>query len=746
MGQQMSNTKVTEGVWVNNDDADLNNSNNPSFESVLNARLSRRKLLGGAMGTAGMAVLSSWGVAGCSSSDDGGDSTPAPSVPSQPNITALNFTAVGKSLADRVVVPAGYTATVLYRLGDPLRGATSNFRNDGTDTDYDWRAGDHHDGIEYFGLNAAGARDDMGSTRGILGMNHEALTTSFLFPAGPTNPTARPAAEADKEIAAHGVSLIEVQRPTGGTFNYVQLSSFNRRITAATPIELAGPVRGNALARTRFSTAGTSTRGTVNNCGTGKTPWGTLLTGEENWAGYFARAAGDNAVRGATSKSVVSLTRYGVAQGSNGRHAWATAGADDRFARWNASKTGTAADGVDDYSNVANTFGYIVEIDPYNPAAPIKKRTTSGRMAHESAAFATPAVGKPLAVYYGDDSRNEYIFKFVSRATWVAADANASDRMAIGDKYLDDGVLYVAKYNADGSGEWIALTMANPTITAYATYRFADQADIFVNARLAGDAVGATRMDRPEWCTVNPKNNEIYFTLTNNSQRTAATADAANPRVYTDQRGVTPAGGAATTNNGNVNGHIIRMREEGGEPNATRFRWDVYAFGAEATGAATTQNLSGLTADNDFSSPDGLWFSPYSRLLWIQTDDGAYTDVTNCMMLAAIPGNLGDGTTATLSYTVDGAPKNVTTYVGARPTATTLKRFLVGPVDSEITGVTETPDGRAMFVNIQHPGEDTSLANLAAGRFTSNWPDGGTARPRSATIVITKTDGGIIGT
>jgi uncharacterized protein len=573
------------------------------------------------------------------------------------------------------------------------------------------------------------------------------LTTTFLFAGGPTNPTARPAAEADKEIAAHGVSVVEVQRPTGGTFNYVQTSSYNRRITAATPIELSGPARGNVLMRTRYSAAGTATRGTVNNCGTGKTPWGTLLTGEENWAGYFKRAAGDNNVRG-TNKSVVSLTRYGVAQNSNGRHAWATAGTDDRFARWDASQTGTSTDGADDYRNVPNTYGYIVEIDPYNPAAPIKKRTTSGRMAHESAAFATPVVGKPLAVYYGDDSRNEYMFKFVSRATWVAADAQATDRMAVGDKYLDDGILYVARLNADGSGDWLPLTMDNPAIRGYAAYTFADLADILINVRLAGDAVGATKMDRPEWCSVNPKNNEVYFTLTNNSQRTAATTDASNPRAYSDQRGTTPAGGAATTNNGNVNGHIVRMREEGSEPGAVRFRWDVYAFGAEAGSDAAMQNLSGLTADNDFSSPDGLWFSPYTKLLWIQTDDGAYTDITNCMMLAAIPGNLGDGASATLGYTVNGQAKNVTTYVGAKPTATTLKRFLVGPIDCEITGITETPDGRALFVNIQHPGEDTPVAALTdtTRRFSSNWPDGGTSRPRSSTIVITKNDGGFIGT
>ena len=162
-------------------------------------------------------------------------------------------------------------------------------------------------------------------------------------------------------------------------------------------------------------------------------------------------------------------------------------------------------------------------------------------------------------------------------------------------------------------------------------------------------------------------------------------------------------------------------------------------------------NLSNLTSDQDFSSPDGLWFSPTTGICWIQTDDGAYTDVSNCMMLAAVPGQVGDGAKKTLSYTkTDGSTLSVDTYVGKAPTADTLKRFLVGPKDCEITGLCETPDGKTVFINIQHPGEGTSMANIAdPSKYTSQWPSnagyGAGRRPRSATIVITKNDGGRIG-
>ncbi|MBL8335063.1 MAG: PhoX family phosphatase [Rubrivivax sp.] len=722
-------------------DEDSNASGNPHFQTVLQARLSRRSLLRGSVGTAATALLGGLSLGACGGGGDEGA------------ITSLDFTAVPKSLADTVTVPAGYTVRPIYALGDPLAAGVPAYRNDGTDTQYELRAGDHHDGMEWFGLAADGKPSASASDRGLLGINHEATTDEsrssfFLHANGGTTTLPRPASEVDKELMIHGVSVVEVAKGGNGQWATVQASPFNARYTTLTPMEISGPARGHALLATRHSPTGTGTRGTLNNCGTGKTPWGTLLTGEENWFGYFTRPAGDNAARG-NDKSVTALNRYGRAEGAASRHGWESAGSDDRYARWINARSGSSADGSDDYRNEMNGFGWVVEIDAYDPSRKARKRSALGRFAHESAAFGTPVAGQPLAVYMGDDARGEYIYKYVSSATWSGADANPTDRLATGDKYLDAGRLYVAKFNADGSGQWIELSMSNAAVSGYAGYRFADAGDVAVHSRLAADAVCATRMDRPEWCAVHPGTGEVYFTLTNNSNRrvdptgSQMPLDAANPRAYTDARG-------SSTQQGNVNGHILRLKEGTGGSAATAFTWDVYLFGAEA-GAAAGVNLSGLGADQDFSSPDGLVFSSATGICWIQTDDGAYTDVTNCMMLAALPGQVGDGGKRTLSYTrANGSTLTVDTAIGKAPTAATLKRFLVGPVGCEITGLAETPDGRTMFVNIQHPGETTAQANLAdPTKYTSRWPAnagyGAGQRPRSATVVITRSDGGRIG-
>jgi uncharacterized protein len=745
-------------IPVDHDDIDTNVSSNEHFSTVLEARLSRRSLLRGGAATAASALLGAIGLSGCGGSDNDIATLPTPPVGSTPPPPAeklLGFSAVSKSLADTVVVPAGYTASVLYAMGDPLTASTPAFKNDGTDTDHENRAGDQHDGMEFFALSSTGMPSTTAADRGLLAVNHEAtidekLSAFFLHPNGGTMSLPRPALEVDKEMALHGLSVVEVRR-NGAKWEYLKDSAFNRRVHQQTDIEISGPVRGNALVVTKYSTNGTRIRGTLNNCGTGKTPWNTYLSGEENWAGYFTRGAADNAARG-NDKSVVSLNRYGRSQGAASRHGWETGGTEDKYARWDISRKGASLDGSDDYRNELNGMGYIVEMDAYDKTRAIKKRTALGRFAHESAVFGKPVAGQPLAVYMGDDSRNEYIFKFVSNAVWAAADATPLDRIATGDKYLDSGKLYVAKFAADGSGQWIELSIGNPAIASYAAYKFADQADVLVNARLAGDAVGATKMDRPEWCSVHPGTGEIYFTLTNNSNRrvepsgsSQAAPDAANPRVYTDMKGT-------TAQVGNPNGHIIRVKEGAAGSTATSFIWDIYLFGAESGAPAGTVNLSGLSADQDFSSPDGLAFTPSTGICWIQTDDGAYTDVTNCMMLAGVPGRVGDGKKVTLNYPrANGSTLSVDTYVGLAATQDTLKRFLVGPVGSEITGITETPDGKALFVNIQHPGETTAAANAAdPSKYTSQWPAnagyGAGKRPRSATIVITKNDGGRIGT
>jgi secreted PhoX family phosphatase len=668
------------------------------------------------------------------------------------NPAQLGFTAVPRNTNDVVTVPAGHNITVLTRLGDPIMAGVPAFRNDGTDTNYAGRIGDHGDALYYYGLSAAGMRDDNSSTRGLLVQNHEALSEEYLHPNGTTNLASgvRPAEEAIKEIEAHGVSIVEIQDTTGNrNWVYVQGSALNRRITPNTPMVITGPARGTAFMQTVASPDGTTCTGTINNCANGFTEWGTNLTCEENWAGYFRR---DNTGLGAdtanrTARELTSLRRYGVTS-SRGRFGWASvSNTDPIFRRWDA-RAGTGA-ATTDYRNEPNTFGWTVEIDPFNPNNAPRKRTALGRIAKEGAWLSNLVEGQPIAVYMGDDSRREYLYKFVSDATWTNADRNRSDRLAVGDKYLDAGTLYVARFNADGTGTWLPLVFGQvpnrPATGGEPEYVFQSQADILVNTRLAADAVGATPMDRPEWTAVNPANGEVYLTLTNNNAagRPLTGTDAANPRSYVEPRGT-------GTTVGNPNGHIIRLRETGDRASATTFRWDIYLFGADSTDASANVNISGLNTENDFSSPDGLWFARPQNpsgvgrpLLWIQTDDGAFTDRTNNQMLAALPGRVGDGGARTITNT-NGGTATQATFVGAAATPATVRRFLTGPLECEITGVDTTPDGRTLFVGIQHPGEDGTPAAPS-----SNWPQSqsgnATGRPRSGVVAITRQDGGIIG-
>jgi uncharacterized protein len=667
---------------------------------------------------------------------------------SRPIPLALGFAAVAKSMTDNLLIPAGYRATVLYRLGDPIATGVSAFANDGSDApeSFALRSGDHHDGMHFFCLGANGKWDPKVFDRALLAINHEAITPAYLHPNGPTiagagtEATRTNAGEVIREMNAHGVSIIEISR-NAGVWSYKPTSLFNRRITSSSVMELSGPAAGSTFMVTKFSSNGRRTRGTINNCANGYTPWGTYLTCEENWAGYFRRSPADNAQRSAKERT--AFARYGVA--GTGRELWSTItpdSADQLFGRWNAERTGASADGSDDYRNIANTFGWVVEIDPFAPSSLPTKRTAMGRFAHEGAWLGAVTVGRPIVMYMGCDSRNEYIYKFVSKALWSEADIGGG--LVAGSKYLDEGTLYVAKFDADGTGRWLELAFGKNGITAAnAAYPFADEVDVAVHTRLAADAVGATKMDRPEWGAVNPTNGDVYFTLTNTNAtaRPIERVDAANPRFYND-----PKGADMVAQKGNPNGHIIRIAEAGKQPAAATFTWDIYLFGARASADAALVNLSGLTPDNDFSSPDGLFFSEATKgLLWIETDDGAYTDQTNCMLLAAIPGAVGDGGKQIIANSDGAVTQSVETRLGKKAGATNLRRFLVGPRECEITGITESPDGTALFVNIQHPGEETKPKLAEPTSFGSHWPDGGNTRPRSATIVITREDGGVVG-
>ena len=720
-----------------NDDYDSNNSGNAEFSELFNKKITRRGLIKKTAGGA-VALTLAASLTGCGD-DDNNDSTPATPVTPDKNQTptSLQFKTVDKNVLDQVTVPEGYEARVLYALGDPISDGLAEWdeNNIPSGASFVRRSGECHDGMTFFGMTNS-RFDANQSDSGLLVMNHEYVDDKeILHPAINTiNAAVRSEDEALREINCHGVSIIELKKESQTQLVGINKASiFNRRITAASRIEFSGPVKGNDLVKTKFSPNGDFALGTINNCGNGYTPWGTYLTTEENFNQYFSRD--DN---GRDANSIVALNRYKIPAASS--YKWHTVKAtedsrtndikdlniQDIYDRWLSKVSG--AEAKDDFRNTTNTFGWIVEIDPFNGSHTPVKRTALGRFAHEDCRASRAIAGQPLAFYMGDDSQGEYIYKFVSDALWDAKDVNGG--YTAGDKYMNSGKLYVAKFNFDtatqkSTGEWIELNINNPLISAYAKYKFADQADVLVNTRLAADAVGATKMDRPEWVAVNPKNGEVYVTLTNNSNRgTAHPLDSANPRNYADaDKGGSPKG--------NINGHIIRFKETGDVVTASTFTWDIFLFGAEQDSVQDV-NLSKLGADNDFSSPDGMWFDPRG-VLWIQTDDGSYTDETNCMMLAALPGQVGDGQVKTTA----GLP----TPTGAELDNTKLRRFLTGPAGCEITGVTMTPDYKAIFVNIQHPGNNwpanhPSALNLSKAVLGS--------RPRSATLVITRVDGGAI--
>ena len=741
------------------DDDVCNTSNNDHFQQVLKRSLdnpSRRNLIRGGFGLAALSTLAM--LPGCASLIPAGSTGKS---------TALGFPAIDKSLLDNVILPPGYSYKILHASGDPLNRSMGAYSNQGLERD-DWsaRIGDQHDGMDIYYVDSAGKYSTKDTGRAVLSVNHESSAEAhFLHPKGQTSNGvsgrkfdqfgkwdlgSRPELEALKEINLHGVSIVELSKTSSG-WSYKLDSPLNRRITPHTPARITGPAVHladiQALMSTRYDRSGATSRGTLNNCGHGKTPWGTYLACEENWAMYFQMPKESQAV---DAKTMASRKRYGVVntpmastQKNERTQGWHTVSStDDRFARWNVAAVGSSA--TEDFRNEPNTFGYNLEIDPLAPNAVPAKRVAMGRFAHEAAVCGLPKEGVPLAFYMGCDSRNEYIYKFVTTALWDAKDIGGG--MAAGDKYLTEGKLYVARFNADGSGHWQELTLSDPRIAKHSAYPFANQADVLVNARHAADAVGATKMDRPEWGAVNHRNGEIYFSLTNNNaiNRTPTTVNSANPRAYMDVDGKKAAG--------NPNGHIIRFREDANRSTAAGFAWDIFVFGAEED--AGDANLSKLTTKNSFSSPDGLWFSQATGICWIQTDDGAMTDESNCMLLAAVPGQVGDGGKVTVNnrMTINGADVTGTqdTFIGATLGEARLRRFLVAPKGAEVTGITETEDGKTLFVNIQHPGEDTlALGGSAQFNAQSLWPAnqgyGAAGRPRSATIVITRNDGGLIG-
>lgn len=658
-------------------DDDLNPSDNPSFDDVVRAAISRRGLLkmGGAAASLGFfAALGGERIAAWA---------PTGSAVASTNGPLIGFQSVGLPTVaqETVTVAAGYTANVLIAWGDPVSNGPA-FVPDASQTwvEQEQQAGMHHDGIAFFPIN---------HQRGLLCINHEyadpgLLFTDFLASWSPE--------KSKKSLAAHGVSVIEVRRVDRGRNGFgpwevVRPSRWGRRITGYTPTRVVGPAAGSDYLKTAADPTGTVVLGTLNNCGGSATPWGTYVTGEENYDFYFRQPPAADLTpeeRRYMQSSLSGAMRIHLG--------------DPRFDML-----------VDGNRNEPNRFGWIVEIDPHDPRSTPLKLTALGRFKHEMAEVRLTADGRAVA-YSGDDERNNYIYKFVGSRTVKEARQQKKSP-------LEDGTLYVAKFEAGGTtgdgmgtGQWIPLTPDHPALAG----KTLDW--ILVYTRLAADLVGATRMDRPEWIDVAP-DGQVYATLTNNTRRGTATTnptegdgatipfpiplDEANPRRV------------------NAFGHIIRWREDG-DADATTFTWDIFTLAGDPT------NPAGLNGGNivgdTFACPDSVTVDDDGRI-WIGTDmfsaemgAGPYANLKNNMLLAA------------------------------DPETKEFRRFMVAPAGAEVTGITFSSDRRAMFVDIQHPGEPPTIFTQKIEDVLCHWPDGGESRPRSATLVITKDDGGVIGT
>jgi len=628
---------------------DSNRSSNPSIHAVSDP--ARRVVLRAGAVTALVALLAP--MAGCAVSAG----TAAASGP------RLGFTGIPPGAGDTLVVPEGYVARAIAAWGEPIgiAGDMPAFRFDASNSAAEQavQMGMHHDGVAFFPL--AGS-----SSHGLIAINHEYTDDGLLHVDGFS---AMNAEKVRKSQNAHGLSVYEVRRQ-GDDWQMVRPSRYARRFTMDTPFTLQGPAAGHPMMRTAADPAGRTVRGTLNNCASSQTPWGTYLSGEENWMGYFGHGDAIDAHQ----------RRWGARK--DGAYRW------DRFdARFDAAKN----------PNEPNRFGWVVEVDPMDPSSTPVKRTALGRAAHEGAWVAVTRDGRAV-VYSGEDARFEYIYRFVSRDRIAPGGARANREL------LDHGVLSVARFDADGRGQWIPLVHGQGPLTA--ANGFADQGEVLIKARQASDLLGATKMDRPEWLAIDTSSGWVYCTLTNNSQRGGDNrpgVDAANPRAN------------------NTMGQIIRWKEDG-DFDGAGFRWNHLLLAGDPANARA--EARGNIRGDIFGCPDGIGFDPRG-VLWIQTDAGAsqmnqgeFRNIGNNQMLACDPAT---GET---------------------------RRFLTAPTHSEVTGVSFTPDGRTLFISIQHPGETPGgRSDPAEPDKYSNWPDyRPDGRPRSATVVIRKKDGGLIGT
>jgi hypothetical protein len=660
------------------------------FEQLLEARLSRRGLL---TGTGALAVA----AAAPPSLAFLGKSR-APGV----------FDSVEPQRTDALVLAKGYRSNVVARWGDSLFKGQASL-NTAQLADTKWlSAGAVADQANQFGTNCdAVAYFARGAGRGTLCVNHEYVNGELVFAdfrgrrgMTPDDIGARRDWVRQHPLsvpwmqAAHGVSVMQVRRGARG-WAIVRGATGTRRITANTPCDLSGPARGHPLLATRADPAAQTVLGTIANCAGGKTPWGTYLTAEENIDDYFGRgiemleSTNDSRVKEAYRRfPVASASVYG----------WDYV--DPRFDLMREPKE-------------ALRFGWIVEIDPERPDLAPRKRTALGRFQHEGANTILCRDGR-VAAYMGDDEKYEYIYKFVTRDQF-----NPQNRESNRD-LLDQGVLYVARFNADGSGEWLPL-VHDENGPLNSRTGFASQGDIVIKARAAADLLGATPMDRPEDIEPDPLTGRIYAACTKTSDRTSTERLA--PFLG---RTVDLGANAANPRPNNRFGHIIEITETDDDAAATTFRWSVFLLAGDPREGRFLTDVMSL-APGDLAGND-TYFAGYSE--------------RSAVSPIFCPDNLGVDPSGRLWIVTDhderGRPNNGCFVVPtAGPERGRLRQLASGPAGAELCGCEFTPDGRTLFLTVQHPGEGGSLALP-----TSDWPDGNALPARSSLIAIERDDGG----
>ena len=636
----------------------------------------------------------------------------AAAEPSDAAASALTFMPLAGSREDAVRVADGYDARILLRWGDPLfPGAAAldprtvrqgALMRAGAAAAQERQFGYNSDAIAFFPLDRSGRR-------GLLCVNHEYTNDELLFPGrlamgreGEEVLAEWARAHPDAthyQMAAHGVTVLEIEfageswRPRAG-------SRYTRRITATTPMEIRGPARGHALLRTADDPTGTRVLGTLANCSGGRTPWGTFLTSEENFEDYFGGIRSLAASPSADPRVLAAHRRFPMHQGSY--HGW-----EHVVPRFDLRVE----------PREALRYGWMVEIDPEEPGAPIRKRTALGRFMHESVACAPTRDGR-VALYMGDDDVFECVFKFVTARRW-----NARHRAANRD-LLDDGILHAARFDADGTGEWLPLVHGQGLLTAQ--NGFADAGEVAIKARLAADLVGATPMDRPEDIAVHPASGTIYVALTKNDERSLEARRAAQDARVLDRRV-----DAANPRPRNELGHILEIREDGEDAASLRFRWNVFLLPGDPE-AGDVRHLS-RAADlvPGKLGPGDTYYAGYA---------GAGRPAP-----MACPDNLGFDAVGNLWIVTDGTqPQHNNNGAFAVPVSGPerglLRQFMSGPVGAEVCGCEFTPDGETLFLSIQHPGEGGSVLDSR-----SHWPDGGDLPPRPSVVAVRKRGGGRVG-